>query len=316
MEALQVRMARLDDSVSITNLFQASIPVWQRLNAAGQVEDVGYAALSIYERWLYGGPWMSVETTALHLSHLLTGGGIPFVAERARVVVGYVEAYRGWEAEPFADHLHLSQLHRHPQETDSQVAEALIHAVKEAARLERVQRVTASCAANDSMTQALYTAQGFSAAQTVKRYSLPARSGQGFYRMTEHLDANPQQIKGWNMSIGRVESARQHWEMQWPPTFQAIPEIRERKQHRLHISASGQEAFIFAQQQLYVPRSVEFQIWSPKVATAQLMTALRDWSYRENYRTLVMIAPQEIAALLGTEAEADGYAASIFIARI
>jgi hypothetical protein len=316
MEALQVRIARLDDSVSITALFQAGIPIWQRLNAAGQVEDVSYGVLSIYERWLYGGPWMSVETTALHLSHLLTGGGIPFIAERAGVAVGYVEAYRGWEGEPFGDHLHLSQLHLHPQETDTYVAEALIHSVKEAARLERLQRVTASCAANDSSTQTLYSAQGFAHLQTVKRYSIPARSGQGFYRVTEHLDANPQQIKGWNMSVGRVESARQHWEMYWPRTFQSIPEIRERKQNRLHISASGQEAFIFAQQQLYVPRSVELLIWSPKVASAQLLTALRDWSYRENYRTLVMIAPQEIAALMGPEAEADGYAVSVFAARV
>jgi hypothetical protein len=68
---VEVRQAGLDDTGAITALFGARIPIWQRINKQGQVEDVPYAQLTIYERWLHGGPWMSIETCAVLLNHLL-----------------------------------------------------------------------------------------------------------------------------------------------------------------------------------------------------------------------------------------------------
>ena len=81
---LEVRQAGLDDTGAISALFCARIPVWQRRNAQGQVENVAYDALTIYERWLHGGPWMSIETCAILLNHLLSGGGDPAGGAAAR----------------------------------------------------------------------------------------------------------------------------------------------------------------------------------------------------------------------------------------
>jgi len=46
--------------------------------------------------------------------------------------------------------------------------------------------------------------------------------------------------------------------------------------------------------------------------TAQLLTALRDWTHREGYRTLIMSVNDETVKVLGTEAEADGYYEDVY----
>ena len=43
-----------------------------------------------------------------------------------------------------------------------------------------------------------------------------------------------------------------------------------------------------------------------------MLTALRDWTHREGYRTLVMFVSEETAKTLGPEAEADGYYQDVF----
>ena len=62
MNSIHMRGAALDDTQAISALFRSHIAVWQRLNAGGQVEDVSYDSLTIYDRWMHGGPWMSGET--------------------------------------------------------------------------------------------------------------------------------------------------------------------------------------------------------------------------------------------------------------
>ena len=62
---MRVRQATLDDTQQIVALFSGRVPVWQRLGERGQVEDLPYDALTIYERWLHGGAWMSLETGAI-----------------------------------------------------------------------------------------------------------------------------------------------------------------------------------------------------------------------------------------------------------
>lgn len=49
----------------ISALFRARIGVWQRLDETGRVEDMPYEALTLVERWLHGGAWMSIETGAI-----------------------------------------------------------------------------------------------------------------------------------------------------------------------------------------------------------------------------------------------------------
>src|SRR5512134_3072261 len=138
MTDIHIRPAQLDDTHGICALFRARVDKWQRLSADGQVEDLPYDALTVYERWLHGsrgdGPWMSVETSAIYLSHLLCGAGVPVVAASGREVLAYAEAYPGSEPEPYGDHLHLAHLLVHPDRRDDGLEDRLIKHLVERAR--------------------------------------------------------------------------------------------------------------------------------------------------------------------------------------
>lgn len=307
MTPIEVRQACLDDTQAISDLFRDRISVWQRLNSSGQVEDVPYDALTIYERWLHGGPWMSVETAAIHLRHLLCGAGVPIVAVENGKIQGYAEGYFSNEPEPFGTHLGLAQFLGSPSCYDS-----LFSGLIETARSQRCPRVTAQCVASDADTQALYARHRLTPIAQIKRYSLSAKSGQGFYKVVDHSNEDARQIERWFMSVGRLGSAREQWETLWPHTFDALPEVRERRTRRLHFSSAGQDALVCCQPQLYAPRNAEIYLWSPKPLTSQLLTALRDWTHREGYRSLILAVTDDIAKVLGSEAEADGYRVEVY----
>jgi GNAT superfamily N-acetyltransferase len=305
MADIHVRQARLDDTQVISTLYRAHISTWQRLDERGQVQDVSYDSLTIYERWLHGGPWMSIETGAIQLSHLLRGAGLPLVAEMNGRTLAYTEAYQGAEPAPFGLHLNMMHPVIHPDYPGAGLEDALIQYLLEQAKTLKCKQFLVSFALPDF--RALYQRNGLKPLATVRRFSLSAKTGQGFYRTVEHLNADPAQINGWHMPIGRLGSARQQWEMLWPRTWDALPEIRQRRTHRLLFNASGQEALVYCQQQLYAPRSADISCWSPKPLTTQLLTALRDWAHRESYRTLVMAVMEDTIKTLGSEAEPDGY---------
>lgn len=312
MPNIHIRQAGLDDTQAISALVRLRISVWQRLVGERQVEDVPYDTLTIYERWLHGGPWMSIETGAIQLNHLLLGAGLPLVAEQDGHILAYAEAYHGIEPAPFGDHLHLGQLVIHPDRKNADLDHALLVHLLEQARAFRCERLTANCVANDANTSALYTHHGLQPIVRIARLSLSAKTGQVFYRAVEHLDPDAVQITDWHMPIGRLGSARQQWETLWPCLWNAIPQIRERRTHRLRFSAAGQEAFLCCQQQLYDSRSADVYCWSSKPLSGQLLTAIRDWAHREGYRTLVMAVAPDTIKTLGSEAEADGYYQDIY----
>ncbi|MFO7323516.1 MAG: GNAT family N-acetyltransferase [Chloroflexota bacterium] len=311
MTELQVRQATLDDTQAISALFRSQIQVWQRFDAEGRVQDVEYHQLTIYERWLHGGPWMSVETAAIQLCQLLIGAGIPLVATLGDEVVGYAEAYHGHEPPPFGDHLHVAYLIVAPDFVGRGAEDALMGALRERAKTLKAKTLTVSRVGDATATVQLQDHFDFEPLCRVQRMSLPARTGQIFYRATEHTNADAAQIRGWGMPVGRMTSARQEWEHLWPPTWETIPELRNQRTHRLHVSAAGQEAFVCFRQQLYDPRSVDIYCWSPKPLTNQLVSALRDWAHREGYRNLYWVVADDTVKTLGPEAELSGYSVEI-----
>ncbi len=303
MTHIEIRPAALDDTQAICALFRARIPVWQRIDPEGLVQDVPYERLTIYERWLHGGPWMSIETGVLYLSHLLRGAGLAMVAVDGEAITGYCEAYHSVEPEPFGDHLHLSARIG----ADPDTGRALVQSVLEQAAASGCQRVTVSCVAHDDQDADFYQSMGMQPLTRIRRVQLPAKTGQVFYKSVEHLSANPAQISDWYMPLGRWENARHAWETLWPRTWWALPELRRRRSNRLHLTAAGQEAFVYVEQQLYAPRNADVSCWTPKPLPGQILTALRDWAHREGYRTLVFGVTDDVLKILGPEAEPDGY---------
>lgn len=298
---MSFRRATLDDAQAISRLFRSQIARWQRIDAQGNVQDLPYEELSIYERWLHGGAWMSLETGAIWLSHLLRGAGEPFVLEQDGIVA-YAELYHGDEPS-VGQSVHIGEM-LVAENAPVALRETLLkHLMNQAADATRI---TASCTAYDQDSLNFYNRY---ALEEISRVHTVTLSGQvanvGFYKVAPYSHPDATQITGWHMPLGRTQSARQHWEQLWPAHWDAVPQITARRTDRLQFSSAGQNAFVCVQQHLYNPRSAEAFCWTPKPLSSQLLAAIRDWSYKQGYRSLTVAVDDRVRATLGNEAEAS-----------
>ena len=92
----RIRLASLDDVKGIVDVYCSNIDRWIKRVDDREIE-VNYNDLSVEERFSHGGPWMSVETYAIHLNYLLVNGQYPLVAELDGKIVGELELYIGEE---------------------------------------------------------------------------------------------------------------------------------------------------------------------------------------------------------------------------
>lgn len=315
---LITRPALLDDTEAISRLHRESVAVWQRLDAQGRVETVEYAALSLYERWTHGGVWMSVETGAVHLARLLRGVALPLLALDAAsgALLGYLEAYPGLEPAPYGAHLHIGDLSLSTAADPDAVRGALLDHLQGMAADTTTEHLTVTLSGSADPRAAFYTGRGFAPLTQVQRYTLSARTGQVFYKVGAHHSSGPAQIEGWHMPIGRVESARQHWEALFPAHWTVIPQVAAQRVDRLALSVSGQEAFVVCTQGAYDPRSAALAVWTLKPLTKQVLSAVRDWAHRESYRSLSLIVDAPTAKLLGPDAEAEAYTRAVYALRL
>jgi len=312
----RVRQAVLDDTAAISGLFRAGVSVWQRWRD-GRVEDVPYDQLTLGQRWHHGaadegasGAWMSVETGAIWLNALLHGAGLPLVVtDAADRPLAYAETFINNEPAPFGAHVHWASFA--PADAAPELIAALLQGLRYRAWHMGCPLLTinrASADADDPVMRVIRSgSQPLTVLELVYRWTIPARTGQVFYQATEHHDADPLQISGWGMPLGRIASPRWHWEALWPTLWDTLPALRERRQQRLHLTAGGIAALVLAQQSRYDRRTVEIALWTPQPFTTQMVTALRDWAYRSDYRTLSLIAGEAAAAVIGAGAERDAY---------
>ncbi len=298
-----VRQATLDDAQRIVALFSERVSVWQRLNQAGQVEDLPYEALTIYERWLHGGAWMSLETGAIWLNHLLSGNGLAYALEADGQVIAYAEAFLNRELTPMGAHLHLAEIL-----VDDDAADEVHHALADAILADARGAGKLSLAYPDYRgDQATYYRKVFGASEAFRltRYTINAQLGQSFYKSQEYDKTDAGMIDGWALAVGRMTSPRALWESEWIEHWRGIPQIVQRKKHRHYVNASGHEALVCFHQQLYNDRNADVYCWSPRHLSTQLLVAVRDMGHRLGFRALTLALPGASAELLPAETTAD-----------
>ena len=298
-----VRQATIDDTQNIVALFTARISIWQRLNEAGQVENLPYAELTIYERWLHGGAWMSLETGAIWLSHLLSGSGLAYVVDDNGRILAYAEAFYNRELTPLGTHLHVA---------DMLVAEGCaddVHLLLADAILVDARapgRLSVNYPAYDQDKSTYYRKYfGTAEESRLTRYALQAQIGQSFYKSQDFDKVDASLIDGWALAVGRWTSPRALWESEWIEHWRGIPQIIERAKHRHYVNASGHEAFVCFHQQLYNERNAEVYCWSPRNLSTQLLVAIRDMGHRHGFRVLTLALPDFSAKLLPADTTAD-----------
>ena len=126
---LRVRKATLDDVKGIVDVHTAG-------------EDL--SGLSVGERYLRGGPWMSVETCSVHINALLLDDQLVAVAELDGRIVGEAEVFfseelLGGKTRRIA---HLDVIEVHPDFRGRGIGRALVEFVEEIARERKVQFLT------------------------------------------------------------------------------------------------------------------------------------------------------------------------------
>lgn len=300
---MQARQATIDDTLKIVELFTARVPIWQRMNAAGQVENLPYEALTIYERWLHGGAWMSLETGAIWLSHLLGGHGFAYVVAEGARILAYAEAFRNRELTPMGDHLHLATWQADPgcgDQVHLMLADAVLQEARSAGKL------SVEYPAYDQDQATAYRKYfGVSEALRLARYVMQAQVGQSFYKSQDFKRLDAGMIEGWALAVGRLSSPRALWESEWIEHWRGIPQIIERQKHRHYVNASGHEALVCFHQQLYNARNADVYCWSPRDLSTQLLVAIRDMGHRLGYRALTLALPPESAKLLPPDSTRD-----------
>lgn len=300
---MQVRQATIDDTQKIVQLFTARVPIWQRLNELGQVENLPYKDLTIYERWLHGGAWMSLETGAIWLSHVLSGNGFAYVVDDDGDILAYAEAFINRELTPMGTHLHLANLLVGEGASDD-VHLALADDILSDARGPG--RLSVDYPAYDKDLATNYRKYyGAAEAFRLTRYVLQAQVGQSFYKSQEFDKVDSSLIDGWALAVGRLTSPRALWESEWIEHWSGIPDVIERVKHRHYVNASGHEAVVCFHQQLYNERNAEVYCWSPRNLSTQLLVAIRDMGHRLGFRSLILALPDFSAKLLPADTTGD-----------
>ena len=298
-----VRQATLDDTGRIARLYTARVALWQRLNASGEVEDLPYEALTIYERWLHGGAWMSLETGAIWLSHLLGGNGGAYVLEYDGEVLAYAEAFANDELTPMEEHLHVADM-LVADGCGDEVHHALADAILTDAKA--LGKISVAYPDYDRELATYYRKYfGANEAMRLRRYDVAAQVGQSFYKSQDFDKTDASMIDGWSMAAGRWGSPRALWERRWIEHWGSIPQIAEREKRRRYVNASGHEALVCFHQQLYNARKADVYCWSPRHLSTQLLVAIRDMGHRLGFRALSMALPDFSAELLPPDASPE-----------
>ena len=132
---LRVRTATLNDIRGIVEAHCSDIAEWFKWRDGRRVR-ARYEELSVEEKYDHGGPWMGVETCAIHLNYLLLSEQHPLVVEEDDKIVGELELYVGREPEPYGLNAHIDVLVIHDSYRGKGCGRKLVaHAVELAKQL-------------------------------------------------------------------------------------------------------------------------------------------------------------------------------------
>lgn len=305
MAQITVRQAILADAAAISALHNATISEWTRRLPDGSSAPAAPEELSLFERWLVGGPWTSVEMCAVHIANLLrVADGIPIVAEIDGQVGAEAELFIWREPEPFGHHINISKLTVHPAWAGENLAGALVSYIHNIAQAIRARRITVADAEADA---AFYEAQHFARAHTGQRHLIATQTGRVFYQAAELKNFDPAQIANWHMPLGRLQSARQEWDRMAPDFWNSVPEIVEVESARLHLTVTGQEAFALMQQDREIRDRVHAFVWTRRPINSLLLMALRDWAAQHDYREIAAFVWDYVLPQLEVDTARDPY---------
>ncbi|MBO8174717.1 MAG: GNAT family N-acetyltransferase [Thermococcus sp.] len=141
---MKIRIAKLEDTNGIVEVHCSDVEEWYHYENGQRREADLYDNLTLKERYLHGGPWMSIETCAIHLNNLILNGQIPLVAEIEGKIIGELELFISEEringrTKKIA---HIDVLEVHREFRGQGIGRELVEAAEELARKEKCELLT------------------------------------------------------------------------------------------------------------------------------------------------------------------------------
>jgi ribosomal protein S18 acetylase RimI-like enzyme len=281
---LKLRHARLDDAGQICDINRSHIERWYRKIDAEQYE-VPYDSLSISERWGFGGPWMSIETCAIHLNNLLLKHQLPIVAQIGEELVGVMELFLGKEAAPLGNNMHIGLLYVKKGHTGKGVGRALVEKAFNLAAEHGCDTVTvASSQANETF----YEKCGFERSRAMIEIEvIPKESDVAIKPLRAPLNVQSF-ARGKSMVIGRYQSSSYHlFELQ---DACATPDFLSARRETVFAEVSGYPSLFAFVKYGVQPQTAEVYAWTEGTDTGDVISAALTLLHRDHvgYATLLL----------------------------
>ncbi len=208
--SIVVRKATLDDVRGIISVHTAG-------------EEL--SGLSVRERYLRGGPWMSVETCSVHINTFLLDGQLPLVAELDGRIVGEAEVFLSEEpinGEPRRI-AHLDVIEVHPDFRGKGIGRALVEHIERALG-EKVELLTVQPSEG---AIGFYKKLGFNKVLYENRLvEVPTTEFTG--GNVQPLNFIPwDDVKGLELVAGRFQNSYDMWFSSFRDLFAGVHELAE-----------------------------------------------------------------------------------------
>jgi len=285
---MEIRPATLDDIVAITEVHKGDIPIWYRGFGDERIPS-SYEKLTVFERYIAGGPWMSVETCAVHVNELLLHDLPPIVVVIDQQVVAEAEFYIGDEGIPYGNTLDISVLYVHPECQHQGVGGALLEYL-----IERAERKHCRCLMVIPGPRGFYQRYGFSSTCTRPQFLINTETSDIQYSIEELPIETPWRVvTGLPMPIGRYTSSRQEWERHKMITYH-LPELASCLHRRMRIHTPSAEAVLILSQHSPFDDALVVHAWTATMPLSDLVAIARHESAVSGYKRLRMLIDQEI----------------------
>jgi GNAT superfamily N-acetyltransferase len=203
---LKFRLARLDDVAGITDVHTSHVRQWCR-KLGNETYEVSPDALTVDDRWGFGGPWMSVETCAIHLNNVLVRRFLPVIAELDGRVVAEMELFIGREGPRYGMNCHIGLLFVHRDFMGRGIGNRLVERAVAIAKEHNCNTLTV---ASDETHENFYRRCGFSFGEAmILIEAYPEKRPVEIVKLPPQVSAQSF-AWGMEMAIGRVQSSALH----------------------------------------------------------------------------------------------------------
>jgi len=283
-----VREATLDDTQDIVAVYQTNPdrPFVQ------PTEN-----LSISERYGYGGPWMSVESCAIHLNNMLAWDHVPLVVEEEGKVIAETEFYIGEDIPPLGTTLDISVLYVHKEFQRQGAGSLLMQEMLSRAKKKKCNYMTVS---GGTGAPGFYARFGFSHILNLEAVDCGIPQQINACTCTSYTPADFEKLPKGILWIGRFLSPCQKWQEIVDAINKRDAILKERASWPRPVGRySKSDGFL----SFFVPEwgnksKADVYCWSEEL-TRKIVSELLSHARLEGYSHVCLLCHPEVAKLAG-----------------